>query len=60
VVPPFDLGILDLADGTARRVTTTPASEQRPEWSHDGSTLVFRRVTPVSRITTADVRRLVR
>lgn len=58
--PPFDLGILDLADGTVRRVTTTPASEQRPEWSHDGSTLVFRRVTPVSRITTADVRRLVR
>jgi len=43
-----------------RRVTTTPASEQGTEWSRDGATLVFTRVTPVSRITTSDVRRLVR
>lgn len=58
--PPYDLGILTLADGSVRRVTNTPASEQGAEWSHDGSTLVFTRVTPVSRITTADVGRLVR
>lgn len=60
VQPPFDLGILNLADGSVRRITTTPASEEGTEWSPDGSTLVFRRVTPVSRITTADVGRLMR
>jgi len=60
VQAPFDLGVLNLTDGSVRRITTTPASEQGTEWSNDGSTLVFRRVTPVSRITTADVRRLLR
>ncbi len=60
VQPPFDLGILDLADGSVRRITNTPASEQGTEWSPDGSSLVFTRVTPVSRITTADVGRLIR
>ena len=58
--PPYDLGILTLADGSVRRVTNTPASEQGAEWSHDGSTLVFVRVVPVSRITTVDVGRLLR
>jgi Tol biopolymer transport system component len=56
--PPFDLGILTFADGSVRRVTTTPASEQGAEWSPDGSSILFRRVTPVRRITTADVGRL--
>lgn len=58
--PPFDLGILNLADGSTRRVTQTPASENGTEWSADGSTLVFRRVVYLNRITTADVTRLLR
>ena len=52
---PFDLGIYNLADGSERRVTNTPESEVGTEWSADGSTLVFTRVVPVSRITTVDV-----
>jgi Tol biopolymer transport system component len=55
---PYDLGILTVADGSVRRITQTPESETRTEWSADGSTLVFTRVVPVSRITTADVTRL--
>jgi len=58
VQPPFDLGILNLADGSVRRITTTPASEEGTEWTPDGSALVFRRQVPVSRITTTDVTRL--
>lgn len=53
-----DLGILTLADGSTRRVTTTPASESGTEWSADGSTLVFQRSVPVNRIVTADLSRL--
>jgi len=60
VQPPFDLGIVNVADGSVQRVTTTAASEEGAEWSPDGSTLVFRRRVPVSRITTADVTRLLR
>jgi Tol biopolymer transport system component len=55
---PYDLGILTVADGSVRRITQTPESETRTEWSADGSTLVFTRVVPVSRITTVDVTRL--
>jgi Tol biopolymer transport system component len=55
---PFDLGILNPGDGTTRRVTITPASEEGAEWSADGSTLVFARTTPVNRITTVDFVRL--
>jgi Tol biopolymer transport system component len=53
-----DLGILTLADGSTRRITTTPASESGTEWSADGSTLVFQRSVPVNRIVTADLSRL--
>ena len=56
--PPLDLGIFDVADGTSRRITNTADSEQGAEWSADGSTLVFNRTVPVSRITTTDVARL--
>ena len=55
---PYDLGILNLADGSTRRITNTPESEEGTEWSPDGSALVFTRVVPISRITTADVERL--
>jgi Tol biopolymer transport system component len=53
-----DLGIKTLADGSTRRITTTPASESGTEWSADGSTLVFQRSVPVNRIVTADLSRL--
>jgi Tol biopolymer transport system component len=56
--PPYDIGILNLADGKSQRITNTPESEQGVEWSADGSTLVFSRVVPVSRVTTVDVTRL--
>jgi Tol biopolymer transport system component len=55
---PYDLGLLNLADGSTRRITNTPESEEGTEWSPDGSALVFTRVVPISRITTADVARL--
>jgi Tol biopolymer transport system component len=55
---PYDLGVYSMADGSERRVTNTPESEEWTEWSPDGSTLVFIRVVPVSRITTVDVTRL--
>ncbi len=53
-----DLGILTLADGSTRRITETPESEGGPEWSADGSTLVFQRAVPISRITTANLTKL--
>lgn len=54
-----DYGILTLADGSTRRVTTTMEEEAGVEWSADGSTLVFRRSVPVSRITVADLAKVV-
>ncbi|TFG42366.1 MAG: hypothetical protein E4H41_11020, partial [Gemmatimonadales bacterium] len=53
-----DLGILTLADGSTRRITETPENEGRTEWSADGSTLVFQRSVPISRITTANLTKL--
>jgi Tol biopolymer transport system component len=53
-----DLGILTLADGSTRRITETPESEGATEWSADGTTLVFRRAVPISRITTANLTKL--
>ncbi len=55
---PYDLGILDLASGSTRRITSTPASEIGTEWSADGSTLVFIRTVSDYGITTADLTRL--
>jgi hypothetical protein len=53
-----DLGILTLADGSTRRITETPESEGGTEWSADGTTLVFQRAVPISRITTANLTKL--
>jgi Tol biopolymer transport system component len=55
---PYDLGILDLASGSTRRITSTPASEFGTEWSADGTTLVFIRQVSDYGITTADLSRL--
>lgn len=53
-----DLGVLTLADGSTRRLTTTAANEGGAEWSPDGSEIVFLRSVPVNRITTADLTKL--
>jgi hypothetical protein len=58
--PPYDLGIINVASDAVRQIPRTPASEEATEWTADGATLLFRRVTPASRITTADVTRLLR
>jgi Tol biopolymer transport system component len=55
---PYDLGILTVADGSVRRITQTPESEDRSQWSPDGSALVFIRTVPISRITTMDITQL--
>jgi TolB protein len=54
----LDLAILTLADSSTRRITTTPESEDATEWSADGTTLVFKRSVPISRITTANLAKL--
>ena len=53
-----DLGLLHLADGVTRRLTTTPQDEQGAELTPDGKTLLFRRVETVQRIATVDVAKL--
>lgn len=53
-----DLGIMNLADGTTRRLTTTPEDEQGAELTPDGKTLIFRRVQTVQRINAVDLSKL--
>lgn len=53
-----DLGMMNLADGTTRRLTTTPQSEEGAELTADGKTLIFRRVETVHRITAVDLSKL--
>jgi TolB protein len=53
-----DLGILNLADGSKRRLTRTPESEAGAEFTPDGKTVVFRRVQTVQRILTMDLSKL--
>lgn len=45
-----DLGVLTIADGTTRRLTTTPESEEGAEFTPDAKTVVFRRSTTVQRL----------
>ncbi|MDA1080793.1 MAG: hypothetical protein O2973_03795 [Gemmatimonadetes bacterium] len=45
-----DLGMLTIADGTTRRLTTTPESEDGAEFTPDGKTVVFRRSATVQRL----------
>ena len=53
-----DLYLLTLADGTSRRLTTTPTEEPNVQWTADGATIVFDRQVPESRIVTADMTRI--
>jgi Tol biopolymer transport system component len=50
-----DLGILDMKDGTTRRLTNTPERESGYWWAGDTKTIVVARRAPVSRIATVDV-----
>ncbi|MCC7123568.1 MAG: PD40 domain-containing protein, partial [Acidobacteria bacterium] len=36
----FDVAVLDVGDGSVRRVTSSRASVQYPAWTHDGRTLI--------------------
>jgi Tol biopolymer transport system component len=53
-----DLGMLTLADGSRRRLTTTPEAEEGAEFAADGNTVVFRRTKRVERLHVADLSRL--
>ena len=50
-----DLAILTLADGSVRRVTTTPEDERGSEFTPDGKTVMFLRERVVQRIHSVDV-----
>ncbi len=56
--PNSDLGVLDLATGAKRRLTTTPESEGSTQWTPDGTSVVVLRSFPKRRIATVDVARL--
>ena len=53
--PSADLGILNLADGTTRRLTNTPASEGSTQWSPDSKSIVVLRSVPRRQIATVDI-----
>jgi Tol biopolymer transport system component len=53
-----DLGLLHVADGVTRRLTTTPESEEGAEFTPDGKTVLFRRVQTVQRITAVDLSKM--
>ena len=54
----MDLGIVTIADGTTRRLTTTRENENGAEFTPDGKTVVFWRGQTVQRIFTADLSKL--
>ncbi len=53
-----DIGTVDVATGTRRRLTTTPENEGGSEITRDGKTVVFNRTTVVQRLFAADLARL--
>ena len=53
-----DLGLLNVADGTTRRLTTTPESEYDASFTPDGKTVAFRRRTRQQDIWTTDLTKL--
>ncbi len=53
-----DLGVMRLADGTTRRLTTTRENEAGAVFTPDGKSVVFRRVQTVERIFTVDLSKL--
>ncbi len=53
-----DIGIMNVADGTTRRLTTTAENELGGEFTPDGKSVVFRRVQTVQRINAVDLTKL--
>ena len=54
-----DLAVLNLRDGTSRRLTQTPESEAVVRWTADGQSVVFARRAPRRQIATVDVGKLI-
>jgi WD40-like Beta Propeller Repeat len=53
-----DLAVLNVRDGTSRRLTETPEGEWAVRWAADGQSVVFHREAPQRRIATVDVGKL--
>ncbi len=53
-----DLGVLNVADGTTRRLTTTPEEEGGAEFTPDGNSVVFVRNRVVERIYSVDLSKM--
>ena len=54
----FDMGLFNIADGSVRRLTTTPDTEEGEEFRRDGKTVVFARAKTVQRIHSVDLSKL--
>ena len=53
-----ETAILHIADGTTRRLTTTPENESDAEITSDSKTVIFRRSLTVKRINSVDLTKL--
>ncbi len=53
-----EIAILHIADGTTRRLTTTPENEPGAEITSDSKTVIFRRSQTVKRINSVDLTKL--
>jgi len=54
-----DLGLLRLADGVTRRLTSTPESEDGAAFTHDGKRVLFRRAETEQRIMMVDLSKVI-
>ena len=54
----FEMGLFNIADGSMRRLTTTPDDEDGAEFTRDGKTVVFARAKTVQHTHSADVSKL--
>ena len=52
-----NLSLLNIADGTSRRLTTTTDNDNLAQWTPDGKTVVFWRWQTVARTYSADLTR---
>ncbi len=50
-----DIGLIDMKDGSTRRLTTSPESEVSYWWTSDNKTIVFARQSQKRRIATVDL-----
>jgi len=54
-----DVAVLNVRDGSTRRLTETPEQEYVARWTADGQSVVFQREAPRRRIATVDVGKLI-